>query len=339
MRLANGWTGGQYSAVRALVGVALAAHFLTRLPQEGPPWIVAGALVAAATLAATFAAGWRDRAVAVALAGAWAVLALLRSDALFPSGLALLGVHALLPRAPYGSWDARGRPDPGGGWRFPPGLFAFAWVLLVGVCGVRGALALRATPLDPAALALVACVPLALFAGTRPLAWLLAAAAHVALGAPEPLLLHALALDPGWIPARREAQALVFYDGACGLCHRAVRFLLAEDARGDAFHFAPLASAAFAAAVPESERARIPDSLVLRLPDGRILVRARAVLEIGRRLGGLWRAVAILVSMLPKTPLDWLYDGVARVRRYLFAPPLAACPRVPPYLRDRFADS
>jgi predicted DCC family thiol-disulfide oxidoreductase YuxK len=113
-----------------------------------------------------------------------------------------------------------------------------------------------------------------------------------------------------------------------------VRFVLAEDPKGDGFRFAPLASA-----IPERERERLPDSLVLVLPDGRFLVRARAVLEIGRRLGGLWRAAAVVVSLVPKTPLDWLYDGVARVRKRLFAPPLAACPRVPPYLRERFADS
>jgi predicted DCC family thiol-disulfide oxidoreductase YuxK len=118
-----------------------------------------------------------------------------------------------------------------------------------------------------------------------------------------------------------------------------VRLLLAEDPRGEAFRFAPLGSVAFAEAIPPTERRRLPDSLVLRLPDGRILVRGRAVLEIGHRLGGIWRALALVASLIPRAVLDLAYDGVARVRRWLFARPLAACPRVPPYLRDRFADA
>jgi predicted DCC family thiol-disulfide oxidoreductase YuxK len=337
VQIANGWTGGQYSLVRALVGVALAGHFLARVAGEDPPWVVAGAFGGAAALALAFAIGWRDRAAALALALLLAALAPWRADALFPTGVALLGIHVFLPRAPCGAWDARGRADPGGGWRFPRGIFGFAWLLLAVTYGLRGAVGLRAAPTDASALALLAFAPLALFARTRPLAWIAAAAALVARD-PGALLLHALAFDPGWIPARRDDRALLFYDGACGLCHRTVRFLLAEDPRGEAFRFAPLASVAFESAIPEGERARLPDSLVLLLPDARVLVRARAVIEIGKRLGGLWRAAALLVSLLPRSPLDFAYDVVARVRGRVFSRPLAACPRVPAYLRERFAD-
>ena len=42
----------------------------------------------------------------------------------------LLLAHACLPPAPYGSWAARGRPDPGNGWRMPGGIFLVAWILM-----------------------------------------------------------------------------------------------------------------------------------------------------------------------------------------------------------------
>ena len=42
----------------------------------------------------------------------------------------LLLAHAFLPPAPYGSWAARGRADPAGGWRMPPPIFCVAWVVL-----------------------------------------------------------------------------------------------------------------------------------------------------------------------------------------------------------------
>ena len=41
--------------------------------------------------------------------------------------------------------------------------------------------------------------------------------------------------------------ATIFYDGDCGLCHRAVRVVLAADPEGRAFRFAPLGGETFRA--------------------------------------------------------------------------------------------
>jgi predicted DCC family thiol-disulfide oxidoreductase YuxK len=130
--------------------------------------------------------------------------------------------------------------------------------------------------------------------------------------------------------------AIVFYDGGCGLCHRAVRFALHEDRDGTRFRFAPLDSDAFRAAVPEAMRATLPDSIVLRDDDGTLHVRSDAVLTMCKRLGGRWRVLATIAGVLPRRLLDAAYDFVARVRLRLFTPPEAACPMLPPHLRDRF---
>src|SRR5262249_54671520 len=42
----------------------------------------------------------------------------------------MLLAHLFLPPAPYGSLAARGRVDPGGGWRMPPAIFAAAWIVM-----------------------------------------------------------------------------------------------------------------------------------------------------------------------------------------------------------------
>jgi predicted DCC family thiol-disulfide oxidoreductase YuxK len=78
------------------------------------------------------------------------------------------------------------------------------------------------------------------------------------------------------------------------------------------------------------------DSLVLSLPDGSLLVRAAAVLEIGKILGGVWRAVAVAASVIPLRLLDAGYDGIARIRHRIFATPPDACPILSTQLRDRF---
>lgn len=130
--------------------------------------------------------------------------------------------------------------------------------------------------------------------------------------------------------------ATLFYDGDCGLCHRAVRVVLAADPEGRAFRFAPLGGETFRAAVPAATRAALPDSIVLREPDGALHVRTAALRAIGRRLGGGWGLAAAIAGFLPTRLLDAGYDGIARLRSRLFAKPAAACPMLPAHLRARF---
>ena len=149
MQLLNGWTGGQYSAFRVVFGAYLAAHFAGLLPYvpelfsssgmladarlsplyplfpnplfwlDAPAFVVA-LLAAGLGLSLCFAIGLRDRACALALWFVWACL-FTRNPLIANPSLPFVGwlllAHAALPRAPYGSWDARGRPilaAPGG---------------------------------------------------------------------------------------------------------------------------------------------------------------------------------------------------------------------------------
>ena len=128
----------------------------------------------------------------------------------------------------------------------------------------------------------------------------------------------------------------IFYDGDCGLCHRWVKFALARDRGRELFRFAPLAGPTFASDVTPEERRGLPDSIAVRTADGRLLVRSAATLHILTRLGGPWRALAGVLGLVPRPLRDWTYDGVARVRKRLFAAPPAACPLVPRELARRF---
>jgi predicted DCC family thiol-disulfide oxidoreductase YuxK len=129
--------------------------------------------------------------------------------------------------------------------------------------------------------------------------------------------------------------AEVFFDGACGLCHFAVRFLMARDKTGTRFRYAPLGGLTFEQTLTASQRNGLPDSLVIHTPDGRVLLRSRAARYALSRLGGLWSVISALLRVVPVPLLDLAYDGVARVRRRLFAQPTTACPVVPEALRSR----
>lgn len=186
--------------------------------------------------------------------------------------------------------------------------------------------------------------PLALFRRLRPWLWggmlamhlgliVLIDFADLSLGM---VMLHLFTFDPGWLQPRDvKTGTMVFYDGHCGLCHRVVRWLIAED-RAGVIRFAPLDSETFRAVVPEAHRAQLPDSVIVQTPEGELLARSTAVLYLMQRLGGVWRALGWLGRAIPVTLRDRSYDAVARIRRRVFAAPTTACPLLPAHLRARF---
>jgi predicted DCC family thiol-disulfide oxidoreductase YuxK len=128
----------------------------------------------------------------------------------------------------------------------------------------------------------------------------------------------------------------LFYDGHCGLCHRAVQFVLKHDPEGKHFRFAPLQGETFKSRVPEDRRAALPDSMVVETSDGSLLLRSDAWIHILRRLGGGWRLAAALFSAIPRSVRDSVYDFVASVRHKIFRRRDDLCPLVPPDIRIRF---
>lgn len=149
------------------------------------------------------------------------------------------------------------------------------------------------------------------------------------------VLLHLFTFDPAWVPAARPAQRdTVFFDGACGMCHGLVRFLLAEARTPGAFRFAPLHGETFQATLGAETRAALPDSVVVVRADGTLLTRSTAVLHLLARLGGVWRVLAAAAGLVPARVRDAAYALLARVRRRGSA---AACAMPPAAWRAHFA--
>lgn len=135
-------------------------------------------------------------------------------------------------------------------------------------------------------------------------------------------------------PAR--SPELLFYDGHCGLCHRAVKFVLEHDRTGEAFRFAPLQGETFQSRVAPEKRAGLPDSVVVLTADGNLLTRSSAFLHIFRRLGGGWRVLAGVLAVIPRPVRDAIYNTIARIRYRVFGRRDDLCPIVPADLRARF---
>jgi predicted DCC family thiol-disulfide oxidoreductase YuxK len=132
------------------------------------------------------------------------------------------------------------------------------------------------------------------------------------------------------------AAEYLFYDGHCGLCHRAVKFVLKHDRGGRVFRFAPLQGSTFLARVAPERRLGLPDSVVVLTRDGELLVRSAAFLHIFRGLGGGWGVLASVLGVLPRGLRDFVYDFIARIRYRVFGRRDDLCPIVPAELRPRF---
>lgn len=136
--------------------------------------------------------------------------------------------------------------------------------------------------------------------------------------------------------AAASSTELLFYDGQCGLCHRAVKFVLKHDRTGNAFRFAPLQGETFRARVAASRRAGLPDSIVVLTREGELLVRSEAFLHILRRISGGWKVLGDVLGLIPRAVRDAAYDFVARIRYRVFGRRDEVCPVAAPELRARF---
>ena len=112
-------------------------------------------------------------------------------------------------------------------------------------------------------------------------------------------------------------EVIVLYDGVCGHCNRAVRFLLKRD-RHDSLRFASLQSD-FAAHLLRRhglEAANI-NTVYAVINHGQtgeqLLTKGDAVLFIGGLLGGAWSLVPA-GKIVPRSIRNRLYDFVARHR-------------------------
>ena len=113
---------------------------------------------------------------------------------------------------------------------------------------------------------------------------------------------------------------ILFYDGACGLCDRSVRWIMQRD-RAQRIRFAPLQGKTYA----DLGHTDKPDDLstIVALIDGELLTRSDAALAIGRELGGLWKLLARLASIVPRPVRDACYRLIARHRLRFFGGPEA----------------
>ncbi len=105
---------------------------------------------------------------------------------------------------------------------------------------------------------------------------------------------------------------LVLYDGACGLCSRAVRFIVRRDAAGR-FRFASLQGRLAAELLDGFGASPAAGTMYVVTGDPvRLLDRSRAVRFIAGELGPPWSHLGAVAGLLPTALLDRLYRATWR---------------------------
>jgi len=129
-----------------------------------------------------------------------------------------------------------------------------------------------------------------------------------------------------------DGHPVLYFDGVCGLCSRAVDFVMRHDRKGW-FRFAPLQGETAAVRLTSNDVADL-QSMVLVTEQGTYR-RSAAAVRILWQLGGLWWLLGWLLWIIPRPLRDLAYGSVARMRYRLFGKH-ETCRLPTPEERERF---
>jgi predicted DCC family thiol-disulfide oxidoreductase YuxK len=139
-----------------------------------------------------------------------------------------------------------------------------------------------------------------------------------------------------------EGRALMLYDGLCGVCNRAVQWVIKHD-HADRFRFAPQQSALAAAILSRSgidREAMLKSNSVYLVLDAaseheRLLTQSDVTVNMLLILGGRWRVLGKMLGAVPRFARNAAYRIVAR-NRYRLTAQYEVCPVPPEAERMKF---
>lgn len=149
----------------------------------------------------------------------------------------------------------------------------------------------------------------------------------------------ASAIMPASASAASVTAPILFFDGECGFCDRAIRFAMSRDT-GGRLYAATLAGATARASLPPfASVLEGVDSTVLYMPatatrEASVQIHSDAALSVLRLLGGGWAVLGVLGHIVPRWIRDGAYKAFAKRRFQLFGR-VDACQLWPPDWRAR----
>ena len=121
-------------------------------------------------------------------------------------------------------------------------------------------------------------------------------------------------------------ENVIYYDGECGLCHLAVRFILRVDSKSK-FYFSPLSNL--------DNNLKNIDSIILK-KENKVFYEGQAIIMIFENIDNNWNYLAKVLKLIPINVLDTAYRWVSRNRAKVSVKKLSSCPIVPSSYQKRF---
>ena len=119
---------------------------------------------------------------------------------------------------------------------------------------------------------------------------------------------------------------VIYYDGECGLCHLAVKFILRVDSKSK-FYFSPLSNL--------DNNFKNIDSIVFK-KGNKVFYEGQAIIMVFENIDNNWNYMAKVLKLIPINILDTAYRWVSRNRAKFSAKKESSCPMVPSYYQKRF---
>ena len=121
-------------------------------------------------------------------------------------------------------------------------------------------------------------------------------------------------------------ENVIYYDGECGLCHLAVKFILRVDSKSK-FYFSPLSNLDY--------NLKNIDSIVFK-KGSKVFYEGQAIIMIFENIDNKWNYLAKVLKLIPINVLDTAYRWVSRNRAKVSVKKVSSCPIVPNSYQKRF---
>ena len=121
-------------------------------------------------------------------------------------------------------------------------------------------------------------------------------------------------------------ENVIYYDGECGLCHLAVRFILRVDSKSK-FYFSPLSNL--------DNNLKSIDSIILK-KENKVFYEGQAIIMIFENIDNNWNYLAKVLKLIPINTLDTAYRWVSKNRAKVSVKKVSSCPIVPSSYQKRF---
>ncbi|MEL1233485.1 MAG: DUF393 domain-containing protein [Candidatus Neomarinimicrobiota bacterium] len=121
-------------------------------------------------------------------------------------------------------------------------------------------------------------------------------------------------------------ENVIYYDGECGLCHLAVRFILRVDSKSK-FYFSPLSNL--------DNNLKNIDSIILK-KENKVFYEGQAIIMIFENIDNNWNYLAKVLKLIPINTLDTAYRWVSKNRAKVSVKKVSSCPIVPSSYQKRF---